>query len=213
MFFATALATTFVVVSAFAAYYGPVGLAITRYEPQVGDVIFQSLPHNRLVNTIEGVTQSPYSHCGIVYRAPDGGWGVLEAFDGVEETSLLEFLLRGRGHGFSVYRLKGADESRRREIVGAAWSHLGKPYDVRYRMDDENIYCSELIYKAYSDATNGESLGRLVRLEDLTWEPFREAIRYFEKGPVPLEREMITPQELARARQLECVHSYNIHVE
>ncbi|MCX7414884.1 MAG: hypothetical protein NTY25_00090 [Planctomycetia bacterium] len=40
--------------------------AIAKYTPQDGDVIFQSLPYGPVVWAIEGVTKSPYSHCGIV---------------------------------------------------------------------------------------------------------------------------------------------------
>ena len=46
------------------------------------------------VNAIEGVTQSPYSHCGIV-ALRHRKWIVYEAYRGVEETSLREFVFRG----------------------------------------------------------------------------------------------------------------------
>ncbi|HEV7402769.1 MAG TPA: hypothetical protein VGO11_07590 [Chthoniobacteraceae bacterium] len=39
------------------------------YAPQEGDVAFQSLPHNPLIDAIEGSTASPFSHCGILHRA------------------------------------------------------------------------------------------------------------------------------------------------
>ena len=43
-------------------------VARLRYMPRDGDVVFQSLPHNPLVNAIEGATNSRFSHCGIVAR-------------------------------------------------------------------------------------------------------------------------------------------------
>ena len=58
---------------------------------------------------IEGVTKSPYSHCGVVGQK-DGQWVVYEAIGKVRITSLKEFLFRGRGGGFVVYRLR--DEHR-----------------------------------------------------------------------------------------------------
>jgi len=54
--------------NAWSAYAG-----YLKYEPREGDVVFQSLPHGPVVWAIEGVTKSPYSHCGIV-GSRDGRW-------------------------------------------------------------------------------------------------------------------------------------------
>jgi permuted papain-like amidase YaeF/Yiix C92 family enzyme len=187
---------------------GPACYAYWSYAPQEGDIIFQSLPHSPLVNSIEGATQSSFSHCGLVAKR-DGQWVVYEALRGVSATPLSEFIFRGRGQGFAVYRLKLSHRAHIPATIARAETYLGRPYDVRYRMDDEKIYCSELIYKAYRDASS-EELGRLVCLGDLHWKPFEATIVHFEQGPVPLEREMITPRDLALAEQLECVLVYDI---
>jgi hypothetical protein len=59
-----------------------------RWWPREGDVVFQSLPHGDLVDAIEGISQSPFSHCGVVVRGADGGWRVIEAIGDVHETPL-----------------------------------------------------------------------------------------------------------------------------
>ena len=128
----------------------------------------------------------------------------------MEATPLKEFLFRGRNHGFAVYRLRSPYQGHIPAILAKVQRYLGRPYDVRYRMDDEKIYCSELIYKAYQESSDGEQLGRLVRLGDLNWEPYVSTIEHFEQGPVPLDREMITPIELARAEQLELVCAHDM---
>lgn len=189
--------------------FGPGYAAYWNYQPQPGDILFQSLPPSSLVAAIEGATGSPYSHCGLVVQR-DGRWVVIEAFDGVECTSLREFVFRGRGHGFAVYRLQPEHQQHVPAMIRAAKARLGLPYDVRYRMDDEAIYCSELIYKAYGEVSGGEQLGRLVQLGELNWRPYEATIRHFEGGPAPLDREMITPRDLARAEQLMLVSAYNI---
>ncbi|MEZ5941680.1 MAG: YiiX/YebB-like N1pC/P60 family cysteine hydrolase [Planctomycetaceae bacterium] len=191
--------------------YGPAYTAYWNYSPQEGDVLFQSLPHAPLVNAIEGVSESPYSHCGIVTRQ-NGRWMVCEALHGVEMTPLREFIFRGRNQGFAVYRLKTEQQKHVPQTILAAQKFLGRPYDSRYRMDDEQIYCSELIYKAYGEAS-GERIGELVRMGDLNWRPFEETIQYYEGGPVPLDREMITPKNLANAEQLELVFAHRIHTD
>jgi hypothetical protein len=90
---------------------------------------------------------------------------------------------------------------------------LGRPYDIRYRLDDEKIYCSELIYKAFRDATNGQQLGDLKKFGAMNWQPYETLIRQIEGGDVPVDREMITPVELAKARQLEPVFAHRLDVE
>jgi hypothetical protein len=169
-----------------------------------GDVLFQSLPHNRLVDTIEGVTRSPLSHCGLVVER-EGELRVLEAIGPVKETGLFTWIRRGRGYRFSVYRLRPPWRDRVDAVIAEARRHLGKPYDALYEMDDGKIYCSELIYKAFLAAT-GERLGKTCTLGSLDWRPWEESIlRFAHSARPPLERVMITPAALARAPQLEKV--------
>lgn len=182
--------------------------AYWNYAPQEGDIVFQSLPKNKLVDAIEGVTESGASHCGIVGREKDK-WVVYEAFrGGVQTTPLYSYLFRGRDYGYAVYRFKPEYKKHIPETLRCARTYLGKPYDIRYRMDDDRIYCSELIYKAYFTAANGDALGDLVKFGTLNWQPYESAITYFEGGPVPLDREMITPVNLSRAPQLDKVYTF-----
>lgn len=186
----------------------PALVANWNYAPQAGDIIFQSLPKNKLVDAIEGVTESAVSHCGIVGKE-DGKWVVYEAFrGGVQNTPLSTYLFRGRNYGYAVYRLKPKYQVHIPETMRCVKTYLGKPYDIRYQMDDDQIYCSELIYKSYQTASYGDALGELVRFGSLNWQPHENVIKYFEGGPVPLDREMITPVDLSKASQLEKVYSF-----
>jgi hypothetical protein len=178
------------------------------YQPREGDIVFQSLPPSRLSVAIEGATRSPFSHCGIVARR-DGHWVVLEAYRGVEETPLWTWLARGQRGGFAVYRLQPPHDQHIPNMVAAARSYLGRPYDTRYQWDDDRIYCSELVDKAYEHCS-GDLLGDRVRLGDLNWQPYRHTIEHYEGGPPPLDREMITPRDLARAEQLSLVYRYGL---
>jgi hypothetical protein len=184
----------------FVAYY--------RYKPQEGDVIFQSLPYSRLVNAIEGATRSPFSHCGIVAKE-NGRWVVYEALEPIGATPLGKFISRGRGGAFEVYRLRNEFQQHIPQTLANVRKYRGRPYDERYRLDDngEAIYCSELIYLAYQEAT-GEPLGKLVALRDLKWEPYAKLIERIDNGPPPLDRQIITPRDLAKAKQLEKVYSF-----
>ena len=171
------------------------------YSPQEGDIVFQSLLKNPLVNSIEGITGSPYSHCGIIVNK-DNKWMVLEAIGPVKETQLLSWILQSRDLKIDIYRFKTKFKKDIPGMIKEAYKFTGKPYDIRYRMDDEKIYCSEIIYKAYKNAT-GKELGTLSRLGDLNWKPYKATIEYFEKGSVPEDRLMITPVSIAKSPLLE----------
>ncbi|MEZ0277462.1 MAG: YiiX/YebB-like N1pC/P60 family cysteine hydrolase [Roseimicrobium sp.] len=172
------------------------------YQPVEGDILFQSLPHMPLVDAIEGCTKSPFSHCGIVHKNAQGIWIVIEAIGPVKETPLPFWTMQGRDSKFWVRRLKAEHQKRIPAFIKAAKVYRGRPYDIHYRMDDEAIYCSELIYKAYRDVT-GEGLGKIVKLGELDWKPWTAVIEEIEGGKVPLERQMITPKDLAEAVELE----------
>ena len=178
------------------------------YEPIEGDIIFQSLPWHELTEAIEGSTGSPYSHVGVV-ALDRGRWVVIEAIGPTIETPLEKWIDRGRHRKAAVYRLQPKYTDQIPAFIDAARDYLGRPYDTRYRMDDEAIYCSELVYKAFQ-RTTGEPMGELVKLGDLNWQPYIATIRKYEGGDPPLDRQMITPRDLAKAEQLELVFDNGI---
>ena len=169
------------------------------YTPQEGDLVFQSLPHNPLIDAIEGSTGSPYSHCGIVTRR-NGKWFVIEAVGPVKETPLFSWIRQGRRGGLAVYRLT-REQERIPAMIAEARALAGRPYDIHYALDDGAIYCSELIWKAWNRA-GGTPLGALTTLGELNWRPHEAVIRRIENGGLPLDREMITPVEVTRDPRL-----------
>ncbi len=173
------------------------------YDIREGDILFQSLPHCDLVDAIEGMTGSSYSHCGIVERK-GGAWYVIEAIGPVKETDLGEWIERGRAGRFSAYRLRDDLAARSGRIIACALGYLGRPYDVHYEFDDSKIYCSELTYKAVEQAT-GVKLGRKQRIGDLNWKPYEIYMLSIE-NPIPMERELITPRALSEAPELKKVY-------
>ncbi len=175
-----------------------------EYQPQEGDVLFQSTSHNPLTDTIEDATESTYSHCGLAHKAGEG-WVVVEAIGPVKETPMPEWIARGRDERVAVFRLKEAYRAKIPAFVKAAQSYEGLPYDIHYEFDDRAIYCSELIFKAFRTAT-GEELGKVQTLGDLKIEGHEDFIKSLEGGNIPRERKMITPRSLSEASQLEKVY-------
>lgn len=183
-----------------------------RYVPQVGDVLFQSLPNPPgldIIDAIEGATESPYSHCGVVVEK-NGKMFVLEAMvPRVRETPYERWIERGRSR-FAVFRLKEEHHPQIPEWIAEMRKRIGKRYDFRYRMSDEEIYCSELPFDGWKSLT-GQNMGTVVKLGSLKWEKYREVIQKIEGSEeVPLEREMITPRDLAAAPQLELIVNHGL---
>jgi hypothetical protein len=184
----------------------PVLFFYFRYSPQEGDVIFQSLPHANLVDVIEGVTQSPYSHCGVVLKNEKNQWVVVESIFSVHETPLFLWEFRGRGGRFDVYRIDPKYQSSIPEFKKNLLSYLGQGYDYNYDMTAGNgVYCSDLIYLSFQKAS-GDQMGKLEKLRDLDWKPYEAFIKEEQSGMLPLDRVMITPASLARAPQLHEVY-------
>lgn len=186
----------------------PVLYHYALYQPKEGDVVFQSLPHTDLIDAIEGITHSPYSHCGVVLRNEKGEWVVIESIFTVHETPLFMWMARGRGAAFAAYRLDPKFDSSLPEFKKDLLAHLGEPYDFDYNMTKpKTAYCSGLVYQSFEKAT-GEKLGRLEKLRDLDWKPFEPFIREIQDGRLPLDRVMITPAALSQAPQLHEVHPH-----
>ena len=166
-------------------------------------MLFQSLPHDGdVVDAIEGITHSPYSHCGVVLRSDKNEWVVVESIFNVHETPLFLWMIRGRGGDFTAYRLDPKYSEIIPEFKKDLLSYLGHPYDHDYDMTNgQAVYCSDLVYLAFYQAS-GEKMGKLEKLRDLDWKPYEQFIESVQGGRLPLDRVMITPAALAQAPQL-----------
>ena len=166
-----------------------------------GDIIFQN-SDSPLAPLIAGVTRSSYTHCGIVVVRRGSPW-VLEAAGPVKYTPLQEWIGRGRGQAYSLYRLKNS--TRVVPLVEAAQKYLGKPYDFRFALGGDEIYCSELVYRAALDGPHLR-LARPQPLAELNWRPWESRIRELRQGDLPLQEPVISPIALTRSRNLVCVY-------
>jgi hypothetical protein len=201
----------FLLISLVACDMPPPGIARgpkdARYSPREGDILFQSLPYTPLAAAIEGVSSSPFSHCGVVTKS-DSGWLVLEAIGPVQETPLDKWIARGRSSYFAAFRMLPPYDAAIPRFLESVRSYLGRPYDILYELDDEKIYCSELIYKAFVAAT-GKPLGEAKPLGELNWKPHQEFIKQITGGKLPLERIIITPVALSKAPELRKIYEDN----
>lgn len=176
--------------------------ALSEVRVKTGDVVLQTSTSSRSA-LIRRVSDSPYSHVGLVEVAKDGVF-VIEAVQPVSRTPWKTWRARGAGGRVTVLRAKELDVQTLGDVVAAAKAQLGKPYDARYRWDDERLYCSELVTKAFERGA-GVSVGAQQQVKDLHLSKADLAL-----GPklgIELEQTLVTPASLATDPRFATVHS------
>lgn len=127
-----------------------------------GDLLFQANKPDAFNHAVEkaeaGYRQMEFSHVGIV-NVEHGDTMVIEAvFSGVRQCPLRDFLdhavqINGKPYVL-VGRLKQPSERYADAAVNKAKTLIGKPYDVAFLPDNDQFYCSELVYYCYRNAKN-----------------------------------------------------------
>ncbi|MDZ4679228.1 MAG: YiiX family permuted papain-like enzyme [Saprospiraceae bacterium] len=167
-----------------------------EHEFQDGDLIFQT-SLSAQSEAIQLATQSTYSHCGLIYKYGQG-YLVFEAVQPVKRTPLGLWIARGQEGKYVVKRLKNAAQV----LAPAALAKMkeigdqfnGKNYDLAFEWSDDNIYCSELIWKIYQRAT-GIEIGQLEQLRDfdLTSKRVKAKLKARYGDNIPLDEIVISP--------------------
>ncbi|WBA42157.1 YiiX family permuted papain-like enzyme [Hymenobacter canadensis] len=184
--------------------------AVQQLAPRLhdGDLIFQT-SQSAQSRAIQLATHSAYSHCGILFRK-NGEWRVFEAVQPVSETSLAAWVARGQGGRFVVKRLRNARTVLTppvlRKLHAAGEQYRGRSYDLYFGWSDERIYCSELLWKMYQQAT-GREIGQLQHLRDfdLSHPAVQAKLRERYGKQLPLDELVISPVRMLDSRELVTV--------
>lgn len=148
-----------------------------------GDLVFQDLDCGMRCELIRRVTQSRYSHVGIVIA--DGDERVVwEAFHDVGPTPLSEWVARGRGDALAVYRPARLPH----DLEARLESMRGLPYDGDYQWDDARIYCSELVVKAWDSV--------LVEPHPVELGAYEEQVARMTEGRLTSSTPLVSPRDL-----------------
>jgi len=173
-----------------------------------GDIIFHTSRSSQSV-AVQRATHSQYSHMGlIVHRS--GKPYVLEAISTVQYTPLDQWVARGTGQHFVVKRLGKAkailSPPALRKLKTAAGQFVGRSYDLVFSWSDDQIYCSELVWKIYDRSLNIQ-IGKLQRVRDfnLTDPMVRAKMRERYGNTIPLNEPVISPAAMFRSPQLVTV--------
>lgn len=169
-------------------------------ELQFGDVVFQSSTSGQSL-AIQLATDSKYSHVGMVIGHQNGDWQILEAVQPVRMTSLSVWRKGGDTEEIAVKRIQGADslitEEIKDKMIREGTSHLGKNYDIYFDWSDDEMYCSELVWKLYDEVLDIE-LGELRLLKDfnLNHPEVKRIMKQRYGDNIPWESMMISPGDM-----------------
>lgn len=187
-----------------------VRLANFKLEQEVnnGDIIFQTSKSSQS-KAIQFATNSKYSHMGIIYEN-EGQFFVYEAVQPVKLTPLSEWIKRGENGHYVIKRLVNADQlltsstlTKMKQIGG---QFKGKPYDIYFEWSDDKIYCSELVWKIYKQATDIE-IGELEQLSDfdLTNDIVKAKMKERYGDSIPMDEKVISPAAMFNSDKLVTV--------
>ena len=208
-----------------------------QFRHRTGDLVFQDLDCGPLCDAIEAVTGGvggcDISHMGMVVerrtvvehdashevlQQSDAHWFVLEALSPtVRLVPLSNFLSRsldavGRPKVI-VGRLRSTNVPQISDAVAVGLKYLDTPYDERFLMGDDALYCSELIYLIFKDGATGSPLFPLAPMtfrSPQTGVYFPVWIDYFAELGVPIPEGAVgtNPAAISCSPVLRIVYRY-----
>lgn len=168
-----------------------------------GDIIFQTTS-GETGKAIQLATHSQYNHCGVLFFE-NNKWVVYEAVQPVKKISLAEFNARGKGtvKRLANTTLTSGDISKLKTLFK---SYEHKNYDEAFNWSDDRLYCSELVYKLYTNAL-GTELCKPRKLSDfdLSHPLVKQKLNEKYSGHIPLNEPMVSPEDIFRSTLLVSV--------
>ena len=114
-----------------------------------GDIIFQT-SKSQQSKLIQEVTQSKFSHVGILYIEEDYKISVFEAGAKVKLTPLSQWINNGVENQYVIKRYKyDINLEDMNKMYEYCIQQKGMSYDWEFQWTDNEMYCSELVWKAY----------------------------------------------------------------
>ena len=179
-----------------------------------GDIIFQT-SLSAQSKAIQLATKSKYSHMGMLYKN-GGDWYVYEAVQPVKRTPLNKWILRGEDGHYVIKRLKNSEQvltpATLKKLQQAGEKYNGKDYDIYFGWSDDKIYCSELVWKIYKEAT-GIEIGKLQTLSDfdLSHPTVQKKMKERYGNSIPENETVISPAAMFDSDELITVSSGYLH--
>lgn len=179
----------------------------TKLEYQNGDMILQTNTSGQGL-AIQLATNSKYTHIGVLFKE-NNEWMVYEAVQPVQKVTLSEFILRGENSQYTVLRLKNDSLVKLDHVTQKMKNYLlkqiDKDYDWVFNWSEEEMYCSELVYKAYLNAGIKISDTKLLKDYKLSHPIVQAQLKERYGNNIPLNDTMVAPSDIAEDHRLKVV--------
>ena len=164
---------------------------------QNGDIIFID-SGGAQGQAIRLATRSKWTHMGIIFIENNEPI-VYHAVDPVRKDSLPNFLKYSKDTKWEIKRLKNTTVltvSNLEKMKQKAKKLQGLPYDYLFNWGDEEIYCSEYVWKIYQEI--GLKVGELSTLKDfdLTSSIVQKMLKERYSDQIPLSEPVIPPSTM-----------------
>jgi hypothetical protein len=172
---------------------------------QNGDIIFIVNPAGQ-GKAIQLATKSKYTHVGIVF-IENGKTYVYHAVEPVTKSELEDFVAMSADGTYSIKRLK--DQSVLTSTVISqmkkeATQKLGIHYDLGFNWSDEELYCSEYVWKLYEHSLKLEiGKPRPMKEFDLSHPKVKYIMEQRYGKDIPYNEKMISPGDMYNSAYLE----------
>jgi hypothetical protein len=186
-----------------------------------GDLLFVSSDASDFEQAISEVTNDElelnFSHVAMV-NVTDSGTYVIEAAPnhGVVYRPISEFTQDNIEKIILLTILKSPYQQWTPGAIAYAYSHVGKPYNFAFDFNNDEFYCSELIYVAFAKASGNTDFFETPPMtfkpsEDGKYNPSNDAdflpfwVDYFAKLgiPIPEGKPGLNPNGMSRSEKLE----------
>ena len=134
---------------------------------------------------------SIWSHCGIAVNTPEGVQ-IMEADSTVRILPVERFVAKSVG---GKYIIKRPEQQLTAPIDQQKW--LGRWYDLKFSFDNEEVYCSELVWLIYKE--QGIELCPPIKINEHFMVRFKPLQRALEERGISPEQYAVAPCDLLRA--------------
>lgn len=180
-----------------------------------GDLVFQDLDCGPLCDAIEAVTEGyqgrDFSHVAIIIKENNRLRAIEAIGSEVRSISIDSLFLRTpTKNKYLVMRLNDDYQYLAKNISKNSLKYIGKKYDDRFIMNNDSLYCSELVYEVFNSSIKGE---QIFHLQEMTYkEPgtekfFQAWVEYYKSlnSFIPEGLPGINPGLISRSPYLHIV--------
>ncbi len=178
-----------------------------------GDIVFQ-IDTSEQCKAFGAATGSKYNNMGIIFIRPLGNlYMVLEAKDSAHTMPLTEWVDAGQGQHVALMRLKNANmlltDKKTIDLKKVMRSCKGKMNDHYFSWSDDEVYCSEMVWKVYHEGLHIDlSTPRKLSEFNLTGPLVSQQMKNKYNGKIPKDEKVVSPDDIFHSQHLTLIYEH-----